>query len=238
MKKLFHTLAIITCVPSLSLCMEMQQSSELQKTGENPIISPVMPEKIYRKKMNDLYVKTYATLAKYDHHNAESVNQLFPLIAETATLTLGGVTEKEIGLFAYKQTSPWQEILGEFPGGPLYVSIFFERIRRYNELLKKNEFTHPTQKNYADHIINKNTAAIQAAQLKAIDAAVLFGIHLEKSIIEEDKSAFVHIPEIIAVQEFDKLTIDVHKIRNENRSTITALADVLYTNKLIKKESK
>ena len=201
----------------------MQKSSE-QKPIENPVISSAMSTE-NTTKITRLYNNAYATLAKYDHHYSGNIDHLFSLIAETTALKSSSITATDVGLFAYKQPSQWKEKLGEFPSGPLYVSVFFDRLNRYNELLIKNDFTHPTQKNYSDYLANKKTEEIQQ---KVMERAPSFGIYPEQNTKEENEALFVHIPEVIATQGFEKLTIDVHKIRNESLPVIKALADKLY----------
>lgn len=171
--------------------------------------------------------------------NEKPINSLITVIAETNNLKKKHLTEKHIAHLAYtKEPSLFehdQSFLEKFEQFVLnnnrtsnyHITIFFERLERYNNRLTKNDFTTPTLEQYTHYITNKK---LETQFKKTIKKAEEFGILLNETIIHTDKPPFIHINANVATEELEKLINDIKIMCEKSAETIKYLADLLYLN--------
>jgi hypothetical protein len=210
-------LLIITCISCSLYAMD------------NPTISntEITPEK-KRVAIADLYNLTHSKLADHFPNNSQSTINLLTIIEKTIQLRQKGINEKEIGLFAFNQKPAIVDQISAYReaphNGPLYVSVFFERLAQYNAHLEKNEFFSPTYTQYKDYKSNK---AIE----KAAQTAATFNLFIHLDQLHADKQIFTPVPIRAATEAFDKLMIDTFTMRQKNPEQIASIAHLLYGTK-------
>jgi len=176
--------------------------------------------------INDLYKRADTTLNSYNPTDIQSIVSLMEIITRIKELKTHNIQEQEIGKFAYQQetsiTNKVFSMYGKPYNGPLYTSIFFEKIARYNALLIKNQFTSPTLEQFKHHINNKKIK-------EAIDTvATNFRLFIDLDKLNSDQKILFPIPISSATHEFEQLTNDIIKLRETSPETIKIIADILY----------
>lgn len=214
---------LITCIP-FSL-----QSMELSTSSTNRDIK-IMQKQKHWNKLNILYNKTYDMLGKYEATSPESTSTLLEIINITNDLKNKGVLEQHIGLFAFTQNKEpfFQKNLLLQKGTSLYngsdyVSVFFAKIKAYNNTLTKNEFISPTLEQTMHH---KNNEKIKTA----CNNAANFRLFIDLNKINAEKKVLTRIPENIACCEFQQLMDDIAKMRRLTPDIINTVAILLYAN--------
>ena len=94
--------------------------------------------------------------------------------------------------FAFNQKAPFIDKLSPFDdafnNGPLYVSVFFERLRQYNNHLKKNDRVSPTLEQYTAYQNNKKVKA-------TIEKAKTFHLYIDFDKLYADTNALTSVPD-------------------------------------------
>ena len=180
------------------------------------------------------YNATYPKIKDFDKKKPECRRDLITIIKETQTLRSQGVSEDALGRFALGQKEPLIDHLMNFMDhlspfddvfnkGHLYLCVFFERLRQYNNNIKKNELSSPTWEEYTAY---KNNKRIEKTAKKAAE----FHLYIDLDKIYATSNRFMPIEngDKLATKEFEQLLKDVQTIRNHKSTYIEALALLLY----------
>jgi len=156
---------------------------------------------------------------------------LCEIIENTNQLRKNSITEFQIGLFAFNQPTSNKNKLFNLTSAPYngsaYVSVFFERLRQYNEFLKKNDFTSPTKDQLRFHKENQK-------KLTAINNAANYGLFFTQELATE-KKIFTNIANTVAIQEFETLIKNISIMLFISPDEITTMATILYDDSDTKK---
>jgi|HubBroStandDraft_1064217.scaffolds.fasta_scaffold368606_1 hypothetical protein len=213
--------ALLIACASLSLHAMEQKSSTITLDSQ------------HYNQVNDLYKKAYSTLGYYNPKEDLTITALYDIITKTNDLKKVNVEEKQIGNFAYNQeasiTNKVFSTYGKPPyNGPLYVSVLFEKIARYNAQLVKNQFTSPTIEQFNRHINNQKIK-------NAIHTAADFKLFINLNALNGEKNILSSIPITVATEEFEALVNDIAKLQQATPEDIKIIADILYCS-LIQKD--
>ena len=221
----YKTLLTLSCV-SFSLCAMEPQTS--LTTHSTTFTQPQSNQKNYYA-LNDIYKKASFTLQSYNPTDRESIKNIFEIIAAVEALQKKGINDTEFGAFAYKQPSNHSFFFeNTIPHhNSTYTSVFFERITRHNNHIKKNNFTLPTLEEFIRYKKNKSNEA-------AITTAAHFNIFINLKNIDPNNTVIVDLPHNIkdGIEEIEKLINDIKAIQDTSPETITAIATILYRPKL------
>ena len=212
-----YTALLLTSCISLPLC-SMQEETLLSSTLSTNLTSM----QIYDIK--DLYNKTYERLETITPKNESAAFNLLEIIERTNHLKSQGITEHQIGDFAFNQKLSFKNQLlnhAHTPyNGPHYISVFFARLKEYNDILKKNDFSNPTIEDLASYKNNQNINV-------AILTASSFNLSIDIAPLKEN-NIFKEISDSVAIHKFHQLIADIYVMRCKNPTTIEAIATLLY----------
>jgi hypothetical protein len=182
---------------------------------------------ISQTKINNLkqiYNKTHEKITQITPTNNAAPDILCEIIDNIKELNELNITEHQIGIFAFNQPASIKNKLSNLANPPYngsaYISVFFERIRQYNELLTKSEFTSPTKDQWFFHKDNQK-------KLTAMNNASTYGLYFSKSMLDQ-KKIFTAIPKSVAIAEFTTLIENIYTMRCIEPEEITTTATVLY----------
>ncbi len=171
-----------------------------------------------------LYNKTYDKITQITPTSTTAETVLCEILNNIKELKQSNVTENQIGKFAFNQPSSVKNKLFNLTNapynGPAYISVFFERLRQYNELLTKNNFTSPTKEELSFH--KENTKI-----LTALNNASKYGVFFTPELTENRK-IFTTIPNTIAIEEFKTLIQNIYTMRCTPPDEIITMANILY----------
>jgi|SRR4030095_1739532 len=204
-------------------------SSFLYTMEKEITLTSLSPLKI--SNIKQIYNKTYDKITQITPTNNAAPDVLCEIIDSIKELETYNINEYQIGLFAFNQPTSAKNQLFNLTNqpynGPAYISVFLERLRQYNELLTKSNFTSPTKEQLRFHRENQN-------KLTAMNNAASYGVYFTESITNQ-KKIFTAIPNTVAIEEFTKLKNDTFTMRCTSPEEITTTATVLYGDSNTKK---
>jgi hypothetical protein len=157
--------------------------------------------------IQNLYRKTYNTLESYDPINDQTITSLLKIIKTTNKLQDKGplkrITEKDLMTYCSQQDISLIDkhlFQNRAPyNSPYHVSIFFERLRLYNEQIKKKNLQTPTLEQFNTQLNNHRITT-------CINYANTIGITLNKNVLQHE------IPNNVAIHDFTTLISAITKI--------------------------
>jgi hypothetical protein len=170
------------------------------------------------------YTQTYDRLEAITSRNNTAANTLLEIIEKTDQLKSHGITEHQMGAFAFNQAPSFKNQFFNRThtpyNGPHYISVFFALLKEYNDLLNKHAFTTPTIEQLANY---KNNQSINAT----IQTAASFNLHIDATPLKE-KNIFKDISDTVAIPKFNQLITDICIMRCKSPVDIEAIATLLY----------
>jgi hypothetical protein len=225
MKSSYTTLLVTSCI-SLSL-----YSMEPQPLSSSTLNSSTAIQINHIKVVQTQYKQIYDTLEAITPNNNNAPINLLKIIEKTDNLKSQGITELQMGAFAFAQDITLRNQLfnhGQGPyNSPWYISVFFKRLDKYYESLNKKALSTPTQEQYEHY---KNNQIINAN----IEIASSFNVPIDITLLREN-NIFKDVSTSVAAEEFHQLLADVYTIRNTHPKIIEALAGYIYGSVTAKK---
>jgi len=170
------------------------------------------------------YKKAYSNLENITLNSPEAAPSLLKIINRTLYLKTYGISEDQLGKFAFIQETSLKNNVRNYMhspyNGPHHVSILFAKIKQYNDLLTEKKFITPTKDEYTTYLMNQRIHA-------AIAKADSFKLPITMEHLKQ-KDMLNTIDSSVAAQEFHELITDIHTMRCINQASIKDIATILY----------
>lgn len=216
-------LLLASCI-SLTLHSMEREGQQLLEKQQQPLTSSLTALQIsnVNSDIKKLYNKAEEALEKITSKDICKADRLLQIFELADSLKARGITEYQMVEYAFKKKPSLENNFFNHMhapyNGPHYVSVFFARLKEYNDCVIKNSLINPT---IEDLTIYANNRAINTT----IEHAYSIGVSIKTGSLKQ-QDLYKEISDSIAITKFIDLVAHIYTMRRKNPTVIEEIASL------------